>query len=168
MIDVETYIHRVGRTGRAGESGKGFIILAPQEKYLLPRLRSKNIPIKTVSSPSSSSPFISNAVAGFLAEDQENAKKVYQSWLGYYNSKTKDLGVDKYGLIELAAEFAVDVLGCTQAPILESKTIGKMGLKGFLAGSKSSNHHEGRSESARGGGGGRGKSRGGRGGNRGR
>jgi ATP-dependent RNA helicase MSS116 len=35
----ETYVHRIGRTGRAEQNGKGFIILAPQEISFLNRLQ---------------------------------------------------------------------------------------------------------------------------------
>ncbi len=66
----------------------------------------------------------------FLKEDAENGKKVYQSWLGFYNSRTKDLKMDKVLLVQTANQWASAVLGCRQPPRLERKTVGKMGLKG--------------------------------------
>jgi len=33
--DAETYVHRVGRTGRAGRQGSAILFVAPREKYLL-------------------------------------------------------------------------------------------------------------------------------------
>jgi ATP-dependent RNA helicase MSS116, mitochondrial len=77
----ETYVHRVGRTGRNGAEGTGFLILAPQESYLVPLLRKMNIPLKTERIEIVSNPFIIQAIAIFCS-DSDNAKKVYQSWLG--------------------------------------------------------------------------------------
>ena len=33
--DLQQYIHRLGRTGRAGKDGEGLLILAPWENYFL-------------------------------------------------------------------------------------------------------------------------------------
>ncbi len=33
--DTETYVHRIGRTGRAGRSGDAILFMTPREKYLL-------------------------------------------------------------------------------------------------------------------------------------
>jgi len=33
--DVKSYIHRIGRTGRAGASGKAIMLVSPLEKSLL-------------------------------------------------------------------------------------------------------------------------------------
>ena len=133
---VETYVHRVGRTGRNGAEGTGFLILAPQESYLVPLLRKMNIPIKTESIQIDVKPFIVQAIVGFCS-DSENAKKVYQSWLGsidliigYYNSQ-RGMKLDKPTLIHLAQNFARLVLGCSEPPPLEKKTVGKMGLAAY-------------------------------------
>ncbi|MEJ2680662.1 MAG: DEAD/DEAH box helicase [Gammaproteobacteria bacterium] len=36
--DVESYVHRIGRTGRAGRQGKAILFVSPREKNLLKRL----------------------------------------------------------------------------------------------------------------------------------
>ena len=33
--EPESYIHRIGRTGRAGASGKALMLVSPDEKHLL-------------------------------------------------------------------------------------------------------------------------------------
>jgi ATP-dependent RNA helicase DeaD len=33
--DTESYVHRIGRTGRAGRSGDAILFMTPREKYLL-------------------------------------------------------------------------------------------------------------------------------------
>lgn len=42
-MNVEQYIHRVGRTGRAGKSGSATVILSSREDYFLRQLRQENI-----------------------------------------------------------------------------------------------------------------------------
>jgi ATP-dependent RNA helicase DDX10/DBP4 len=47
--DVETYIHRVGRTARYNREGRGVLFLAPsEEEGMLKRLEGKRIPIESI------------------------------------------------------------------------------------------------------------------------
>ena len=42
ITDAETYVHRLGRCGRAGKSGNGLLLLSKDEaKFMLPLLRDK-------------------------------------------------------------------------------------------------------------------------------
>jgi len=63
--------------------------------------------------------------------DEEKAQ-AYRSWLGYYNSYTKQLGWKKADLVREAGLLAVSGLGWTQSkpPSIEPKAVGMMGLKG--------------------------------------
>jgi ATP-dependent RNA helicase DeaD len=50
--DVESYIHRVGRTGRAGRTGDAITLVSPRERYLLRQIeRSINAPINPARVP---------------------------------------------------------------------------------------------------------------------
>ena len=49
--DLEQYIHRLGRTGRAGKTGEGLLILAPWEDYFLKKLESTKVSITPMPSP---------------------------------------------------------------------------------------------------------------------
>ena len=49
--DLQQYIHRLGRTGRAGKKGEGLLILAPWEDYFLQKLESKKLPITLMPPP---------------------------------------------------------------------------------------------------------------------
>jgi superfamily II DNA/RNA helicase len=50
-VDRDIYIHRIGRTGRAGKHGDATLILAPFEKPFLDQLH--DIPIKAHDFPDS-------------------------------------------------------------------------------------------------------------------
>ncbi len=52
-FDAESYVHRIGRTGRAGRFGKAFLFLTSQQKRLLPALqRQTNSTIEPYREPS--------------------------------------------------------------------------------------------------------------------
>ncbi len=51
--DVEAYVHRIGRTGRAGREGKAILFVAPREKRMLSSIeRATRQPIKAMALPS--------------------------------------------------------------------------------------------------------------------
>ena len=51
--DTEAYVHRIGRTGRAGREGKAILFVAPRERRLLKQIeRATRQPIKTMDLPS--------------------------------------------------------------------------------------------------------------------
>jgi ATP-dependent RNA helicase MSS116 len=70
-----------------------------------------------------------SAVRNFAHEDVDNIAKVYQSWLGYYNSRCSKMRISKIELVQLANEYASQVFKINQILALERKTVGKMGLK---------------------------------------
>ena len=128
----EQYIHRLGRTARAGASGKGLLILARFEAAFLMEL--KNLPLEEVEGPE---------LARFRSTTKEkiesllqnetlklSAERAYQAFLGYYNNNLKRLSLDKVQCVAIATEYAQTIGFVDQVPPLEKKTIGKMGLKG--------------------------------------
>ena len=46
----EMYIHRLGRTGRAGKDGEGIIVLDPEERFFL-KTELKDLPIEPIPDP---------------------------------------------------------------------------------------------------------------------
>jgi ATP-dependent RNA helicase DeaD len=51
--DIESYIHRIGRTGRAGREGKAILFVAPREKRMLAAIeKTTRQPIKAMALPS--------------------------------------------------------------------------------------------------------------------
>lgn len=142
LTDKDQYVHRVGRTGRAGNEGEAMMLLCDFEKAFLQQL--KDHPIEEFKCPTNSplgqalqrtEPNPSHPLTAALsrvANDAnllQNAATAYSSWLGFYNSQLRLLRWTKEQLVAKANEYST-YLGCPEVPALEAKTVGKMGLRG--------------------------------------
>jgi ATP-dependent RNA helicase MSS116 len=125
--DRSQYIHRLGRTARAGKQGDGVLLLAPFDAHVLNELA--DLPIARVE-PAPASPVLLQEVArGLAAVDPQSAAQCYGAWLGEKNGSIRKMGWDKPTLVRWANAYAL-TLGCRSPPPLSRKTVGKMGLKG--------------------------------------
>lgn len=124
--DRDTYIHRLGRTARAGAEGRGIIVLSAAEKVFLRQL--KEIRVKDY--PTEVQYSLQDIQSALAKVDPETKSKVYQAWLGYHKTYMKLLGWSTEELIGEANKLALEGLGCAEVPGLYKRTIGKMGLKG--------------------------------------
>lgn len=122
--DKESYIHRLGRTARAGAEGKGIFIIASCESFF-PTWTLKEIHFENQEPDLSSFEEVRS-----IAEKMEDHKKVYQAWLGYYKGHCKALKWDNTQLVEEANRYAREGLGAPETPALEKSTVSKMGLRG--------------------------------------
>jgi len=167
--DKESYIHRLGRTARAGAEGRGTFIVSEPESFF-PKWTLKEITFEPTPADLSAKQQVRE-----IAERMDNHAKTYQGWLGYYKNHTKALKYDNAQLVEAANIFARDGLGAPETPALQKSTVSKMGLKGVRGLTvipdaprvhRGQGGGEGRSAGSggRGGGGGRGGRGGGRGG----
>lgn len=123
----DQYIHRLGRTARAGAAGRGILLLSSPEKFFLGTPGMRDIPLTPAPVPPSSIPLSLENVA------REMKEQAYRAWLGYYNGYSKAMGMSKQELVEAASEYAVEALGWTKGelpPGLEPRAVGMMGLKG--------------------------------------
>lgn len=122
--DKESYIHRLGRTARAGAEGRGVFILAECESWFPEKvLRS----ISFINTPADTS---TTASINQAARTYENKGKVYQAWLGYYKNHAKSMQWDLRQLVSEANKFAIEGLLSNEVPGIEKNIISKMGLKG--------------------------------------
>merc|ERR1711998_210706 len=90
----EQYIHRLGRTARAGKSGKGLLLIADFEaRAMAAELRDLPIANSTIqlTPPGPTNPITGalNQVYGRVCNENDplhkSACQSYQAWLGYYN-----------------------------------------------------------------------------------
>jgi len=167
LTDRDQYIHRLGRTARAGMEGRGILVLADFEKPFLKDL--SDLPIQEKPVPAGVS--IQNSRVGRVvsnlkhgSELEKSAQQSYQAWLGFYNGNVRRLKIDKPRCVQLAARYS-ESIGLDKVPQLEKKTLGKMGLLG-VAGIEPAPYvaHAGSGRMNGGGGRGGGRGGGGRGG----
>ncbi|OWZ23565.1 DEAD/DEAH box RNA helicase [Phytophthora megakarya] len=169
LTDRDQYIHRLGRTARAGMKGKGVLILSEFETPLLDKLSdlplepSKKYSAEKLELFQSRALEVTNNLKNY-GELEKTAQQSYQAWLGFYNSNTKRLKLNSVELVKLAAEYS-RVIGLDEVPLLEKKTLKKMNLFG-VPGIEPSPYtrDNGNSRGGRGGRGGNGANNGRRGG----
>ncbi|KAL3424985.1 ATP-dependent RNA helicase, mitochondrial [Phlyctema vagabunda] len=125
-VDNQSYIHRLGRTARAGAEGRGVFIVTQPETFF-PRYNLKDINFVGEASDVSSAPAVLKIAERMT--DQQKAK-TYQAWLGYYKNHLKGMKWDNEYLVQQANIFAREGLGAAETPGLPKSTVGKMGLKG--------------------------------------
>jgi ATP-dependent RNA helicase MSS116 len=131
--DKAQYVHRLGRTARAGKSGSGLLVLADFEKYFLNMI--KDLPIKPDKAVDRAELdkmwySVEDALANAHRANPQLGGMAYQAWMGFYNSYLGKLHWTKNELVEQANYYATECLKLAQIPALEPKTVGKMGLKG--------------------------------------
>jgi ATP-dependent RNA helicase MSS116 len=138
----EQYIHRLGRTARAGAIGRGILILSQDERFFLENSKSGigALPIKPLSASSTPPGPTSETVQQvhtqlqpiLAAVPDEEKGQVYRAWLGYYNTYLKRFGWEKKELVRQAGLLAVSGFGWTESkpPPVDARMVGKMGMKG--------------------------------------
>lgn len=126
----EQYVHRVGRTARAGNEGRAVILLTQRESFFLKVNR--NLPITPYPTDLTTAAFSQSQSisAAFSDVDEITKSKAYRAWLGFHKTFTKQLQLSNDGLVQEANAYAMDAMGCAELPTIEKKTVGKMGLKG--------------------------------------
>ncbi|CAE7008055.1 hypothetical protein CFE70_001539 [Pyrenophora teres f. teres 0-1] len=126
---TDQYVHRVGRTARAGKDGRAVLLLFEQESFF-PRIN-KTLPIKpyTIDIVSRLAPHQATIDRAFANVDEVSKSKAYQAFLGYNKTFVKKLQISTADLVRLANDYARS-MGCPEPPMLEKSTVGKMGLKG--------------------------------------
>lgn len=124
--EKEAYIHRLGRTARAGAEGRGSLLLASSEPEFARKTLSMIKFVDTTPDLEAQAE-VQNIVKGM---DPEKQAKTYRAWLGYYKTHLKLLGWTPADLVRQANAYARDGLGATEVPTVETRFVGKTGLKG--------------------------------------
>lgn len=126
--DRAQYIHRLGRTARAGKSGEGVLVLAPEEDYFA-RDDVRDLPLAKVTPNHGEDDAAAVAAAVRRVDDRTKAQH-YAAELGYRKGMLRKMGWNAERLVREANAYAVDFMGCPEPPPMLKSTVGKMGLKG--------------------------------------
>ncbi|KAL5386088.1 hypothetical protein PMIN06_006312 [Paraphaeosphaeria minitans] len=127
--DAEQYVHRVGRTARAGRDGRAVIILFSNESFFIhtnPALPINPYPTDIVAELQKYQPLVEKS---FPRVDEVAKAKAYQAFLGYNKTYLKKLRLQPKELVQIANDYAY-AMGCPEPPMIDKKVVGKMGLKG--------------------------------------
>ncbi|GAP92678.1 putative DEAD DEAH box helicase [Rosellinia necatrix] len=122
--DKESYVHRLGRTARAGAEGRGTFIITSHETWFS-RWELKDITFNEHPADLTAQDDIRR-----ITPQMDSQQSTYKAWLGFYNSYLKRMKWDAVKLVAEANKFALEGLGAAEVPSLEKSTVGKMGLKG--------------------------------------
>ncbi|GAB7346949.1 hypothetical protein MBLNU459_g2008t1 [Dothideomycetes sp. NU459] len=131
---ADQYIHRVGRTGRAGNGGRAIILLTKGESFFM--TSNRQLPIQPhpqtadiLNSAAACKPSIEQAMHYV---DETTKQRAYSSYIGFFagSGLLRPLRLDKPGLVSLANEMAIKGMCCPEPPPMEARVVGKMGLKG--------------------------------------
>lgn len=120
--DVDTYVHRVGRSARYGKQGKSLIMLTPQEEEgFLKRLKSKRIEPSKLTIKQSKKKSIKPQLQSLLFKDPELKYLGQKAFISYVKSIyiQKDKEVFKFD--DLPTEEFANSLGLPGAPKIKIK-----------------------------------------------
>ena len=129
--DADAYTHRVGRTARAGKDGRAVLLLTQAESFFLRVNRQFPINPYTASDRILHDVASRNQIFDVLQSTEPMKKqKAYSAYLGFMKGFLKQMQMNTTGLVNLANDFAIKGLRCSEVPEMDKKVIGKMGLKG--------------------------------------
>lgn len=104
--DTEQYIHRLGRTARAGEGGSGILLLCAFEAFFLDQRTVKELPIQPYNIDTSYKADAAKVDQALDKVPEELKAQAWQAWLGYYKPFMKKMSMDVPQLAQRANDFA--------------------------------------------------------------
>jgi ATP-dependent RNA helicase MSS116 len=136
----EQYIHRLGRTARAGKEGDGLLVLFPFEFQFLSELRGLDVPnnneLSSLLDQSSVTEMPEWMEQNFSRVNSggnklaSSAQLAYLAFLGYYLGQMSRIRIrSKEEVVRLSNDFS-DSIGLAHVPALPQKLITKMDLVG--------------------------------------
>jgi ATP-dependent RNA helicase DDX10/DBP4 len=115
--DVDTYIHRVGRTARYNREGRGVIFLAPsEEEGMLSRLEAKKVPIEIINVRQKKKQSIKSQLVHMCFKDPALKYLAQKAFITYAKSVYLQKDKDIFKLKEYDFEAFAASLGLPGAP----------------------------------------------------
>ncbi|KAH7927075.1 DEAD-domain-containing protein [Leucogyrophana mollusca] len=127
---AEQYIHRLGRTARAGAGGRGIILLSNAESFFLGTREMSSLPVTRHAPLPPLDRERESVAAAIAALDEQTQQQAYAAWLGFNKMYLRQLKWTPAQLVDEGNKYAREVLGWreTKPPPLMKKAAGMMGL----------------------------------------
>lgn len=123
-MNGEQYIHRLGRTGRAGKKGVGFTILFPFEASIFNNYRElKRLPIQRFEAPAAGEKTSKAVYDAIRNVDPKARDQAYAAWLGYYKVYLTKMRWTPEMLVAHANKMALEAFGCEQIPGMDPRYV---------------------------------------------
>eukprot|EP00961_Rhodomonas_salina_P022636 303953-Rhodomonas_salina.3 len=124
----DQYVQRLGRTGRAGKTGRGVLLLCDYEQGFLTRV--KDLPIARIAPTlaSANEEEVSALGEAAAAVDGELASQTYRAWIMAMVGQRKMLKWSKEDMVKHANLFATHVLQRADRPTLQRSLAATLGL----------------------------------------
>lgn len=119
--DVDTYIHRVGRSARYGKKGRSLIILTPQEEMFLERLKAKKIEPEKLTIKQAKKKSIKPQLQSLLFQDPELKYLAQKAFISYVKSIYIQKDKEVFQFDKLPTEEYAMSLGLPGAPKIKIK-----------------------------------------------
>ncbi|KAF9281169.1 ATP-dependent RNA helicase [Mortierella alpina] len=143
--DPRDYIHRVGRTARAGTSGKSLLFLLPSELGFLRFLKHAKVPLNEYQFPSSKISNVQSQLEKLVEKNyylNKSARDGYRSYLQSYASYAQKgtFDVNKLDLVKVAKAFGFSVPPKVNISVgsVKGNTANK---KAYVVGEKKTHNH---------------------------
>ncbi|KAI1317740.1 ATP-dependent RNA helicase [Mortierella claussenii] len=143
--DPRDYIHRVGRTARAGTSGKSLLFLLPSEVGFLRFLKHAKVPLNEYQFPTSKISNVQSQLEKLVEKNyylNKSARDGYRSYLQSYASYAQKgiFDVNKLDLVKVAKAFGFSVPPKVNISVgsVKGQTANK---KAYVVGEKKTHNH---------------------------
>lgn len=119
--DVPTYIHRVGRSARAGKSGKALLMLSEGEKVFVENLKTRRIPITEINVRDSKKASIKPELQAQLFQDPELKYLAQKAFISYVRSVYLQHSKEVFNVENIPLEAFAQSFGLVSAPNVKIK-----------------------------------------------
>eukprot|EP00126_Sphaerothecum_destruens_P005329 Sdes_comp18702_c0_seq1m9003 len=128
--DVNTYLHRVGRTARFTDDGHALMFLLPSEIAMVSHLEKRKVPIQEIKVNPKRNYSIRGKLEGFCAQDPDFKYLAQKTFISYIRSIHLQSDKTVFDLSKISFESFASALGLPGAPrirFVKNSKVKKMG-----------------------------------------
>lgn len=121
--DVDTYIHRVGRTARNGKAGNALVLLLPSEKGFVDALKARKVPVAEIRADPAKTGDVRGRLAAMCSESGEMKYLGQKAFVTYLRSIHLQADKSIFDVHNLPFEEFAEALGLPGTPVVKFKVI---------------------------------------------